>query len=493
MHIRPWRRIAASAGASIVILIVVLMVRTTGLDRPEEPVADRSRVAIDSDGAADRLARMVGLRTISYQDAHPDTAAFVALHALLAESYPRVHASLTRDVVADLSLLYTWNGADATLSPLVLCAHLDVVPAQSPERWTHDPFAGVIEDGFVHGRGTTDDKSSVAGILEAVESLLAAGHVPGRTVFLAFGHDEEIGGRDGAAAIARTLRDRGVHDAIVIDEGGAVTIDAVPGVDRPVAVVGVSEKGSADVVITAMGTGGHSSVPRRPTAIGVLASAVTRLEARPMPARLDGPTLGLLESATPHMSFLMRTVFANRWLFGTVIERVMASNPATDATIRTTTAPTIVSGGVKSNVLPDEAMVHVNFRLLPGDSAEQVAEHVRQMTRDLPVTVRLLDGATEASPVSRWIDPAYDALARSIRQVFADRSPIVAPYLVVGGTDGRHYATVSERVYRFQPIVVAPAGGMPFHSTDERLSTTEFARMALFYATVVESMDSIGG
>src|SRR5262249_2299499 len=247
-------------------------------------------------------------------------APFLALHAWLAATYPHAHAALAREKIGAASLLYTWAGSDASLAPIVLTAHLDVVPVPDPETWTHPPFAAVIADGFVWGRGTLDDKAAVVAPLEALERLVQGGFRPQRSVLVAFGHDEEVGGDQGAAAITERLAQRGVRAWFSLDEGLAI---AAPGASAltsvPLALIGVAEKGFLTLRLTVHAAGGHSSTPPPSTAIGRLARALVRLEQHPLPARSEGVVDDMLRAVAPHTSGLRRLVLAWPGLFGPLI------------------------------------------------------------------------------------------------------------------------------------------------------------------------------
>jgi carboxypeptidase PM20D1 len=342
-----------------------------------------------------------------------------------------------------------------------------------------------VADGYVWGRGALDDKASVLAILEAVEALLGEGFVPARTILLAFGHDEEISGLEGARRLAALLAERGAGVAWVLDEGGTITSGVLPGVEAPVAVVGIAEKGFADVELRVIDAGGHSSTPPPHTAIGRLARAVGRVEAAPFPARFAGATAALIEHAAPEMALPYRFVFANLWLLNRPVLARFTSDRRTAATIRTTTAVTIVAGGTKSNVLPTEARAVVNFRTLPGDSATRVATRVRRLVDDTAVEVRVLPGAGEASPVSSPESEGYREVATAIRQIYP--GTVVVPYLVIGATDARHYARLTPTVLRFAPGLETAASPPRAHGTDERVGVGEHAQAVRFYAQLIRN------
>jgi carboxypeptidase PM20D1 len=471
------------AGAVLLVLLAVNVLRLSSRQIVAVPLR---RPAVDALGAAQRLSGAVRLRTISYDNpSDASGGAFLALHAYLAESFPHVQSALRREIVNDYSLLYTWAGANPGAKPIVFMAHEDVVPIApgSENLWHADPFGGEIKDGYVWGRGAWDDKGNLMAILEAVEALAAAGFTPQRTVYLAFGHDEETGGEHGAKAIAALFRQRGVRPEFVLDEGLLITSGLMPGLNSPLALIGVAEKGSATLKLTAAALPGHSSMPGNRTAIGALARALVRLERSPFPASLGGVAGELFETVAPETHGLNRVVLSNLWLFAPVVAWELSRLPSTNALLRTTTAITVVSGGNKENVLPATAEALVNFRTLPGDTAERVVAHVRTVVDDGGIGVDVLPQSSEASPVASRTSAAYRTIARSVRELFP--GVVVAPGLMIGATDSRHMLDVADDVYRFSPVRAAPPDLARFHGTDERMSVANYAELIGFYETLI--------
>jgi carboxypeptidase PM20D1 len=432
---------------------------------------------------AQRLAEAVRIETISYDD-RPDASAeaFRQLHHHLEASFPAAHRALRRETVNDLSLLYTWTGRDPSASPIVLMAHLDVVPVPPGDQWTHPPFAGEIADGFIWGRGAWDNKGNLYAMLAAIDALAAEGFVPPQTVHLVAGHDEEMGsqaGLRGARAVAAVLRGRGVRASFVLDEGLLVTHGVMRGLQSRVALVGVAEKGFATVRLTAQAEGGHSSSPPARTAIGALARAIAELEAKADAPRLEGVPQQMLETLAPEFTGGNRMALSNLWLFGPIVQRQMAATPAGQAMLRTTWAPTVMHAGNKDNVLPVRAEAHVNLRLLPGDTAGQALERASQRLAGLDVSAELIEPAWPPSPVSSVEHAGYRRIASAIRAVFDNT--VVAPGLMVGATDSRHLLGIADQVYRFSPIEATPADLPRFHGRDERLSIATLALMVSFY------------
>ena len=484
------KRVALGLLAALALLLAVVGVRTAALSPRRPAAAPVPTVAIDEAAAAQRFAGGLRFQTVSHEDpAQNDAAQFAAFRDYLARSFPRAHAALAPELVGAASLLYTWKGRDPELPALLLLAHQDVVPVEAgtESAWEHPPFEGVIAEGFVWGRGAMDDKGSVFALLEAVEGLLAEGFTPERTLLLAFGSDEEVGGEQGALLIAERIAQRGTPVESALDEGGAIVAGAVPGVAAPLALVGIAEKGSVGVTLSIEIEGGHSSTPPRHTAIGILAAALTKLENSPMPGRVDGPTGTFLERLAPHVGLGFRSVLANLWLFGPIVERVMATQPPLDAMLRTTTAVTIVEGGVKENVLPSRASAVVNFRILPGDTIDDVVEHVRRTLADERIQLRagvrsVPRNPTGESPVD---DPAFARLATTVAEIFP--SVPALPFLVLGGTDARHYEKVTERLYRLSPFTFELADLKRVHGTNERLAVASYANGIRFFRRLIEN------
>ncbi len=482
--------------AAVALCAAVLVGNTARVARTAAPVAVTPvSVVVDSAGAIARLAASVTLPTISYEEGTqaPDSAAFRALHEQLRTGFPLVHARLTRETVAGLSLLYTWPGTDPSLAPVILMGHLDVVPVipGTEAEWTQPAFGGVIADGFVWGRGTLDDKVAVLAALEAAEGALRGGFQPKRTIYFAFGHDEEVGG-SGARAIKETLVKRGIKGpALVIDEGGVIAPGSMVGTNGAVALVGASEKGFLSLQLTVRGAGGHSSTPPEHSAIGQLAMAIAKLEASPFPLVLDGPTRAMMERLRGTMPYGKRLALSNLWLFGPMITKGVAATASGAAMLRTTTAVTIVKGGVKANVLPIEARATVNFRIRPGETIASVTERVQHVIGDPGVTIEAVGFKTEPSAVSDPGGRGFAAIERSLREINQDPALVVAPYLVVGGTDSRIWSELSSQTFRFLAIPVTADALTRIHGTNERVPVGGYLMAVRFYDRLLRNTDGM--
>jgi carboxypeptidase PM20D1 len=472
--LRRASQVLVCAGAAIVLLGLALVINTLLAVHPAlPPIAPPPGDFVDAALVARHLGEAIRFKTVSHENpAEDDPAELDGLHRFLERSYPKMHAALEHEVVNGHALLYTWLGRDASLAPVLFAAHQDVVPVEpgTEGRWTHPPFDGAVAEGFVWGRGAMDDKGSLVCLFEAAEALAAERFRPKRTVYFAFGSDEEVGGRNGAKGIAQTLSDRGVRLEYVLDEGGAVTEGVVPYVKPPVALIGTAEKGFVTVELLVEMPTGHSARPPPQTAVGVLAAAIDRLEHHPMPARLTQTSRRMVAAIAGQMPFLQRLLATNLWLIKPLLALAPWSlEPTINAVLRTTTAPTVVGGGVKENVLPSQAHALINFRILPGDTIDGVLAHVREVVADERVHVRRLERiVSEASPESPQSSPGYRLLERTIRQSFPGAIP--ATYTVTGATDGRYYVGLAQGVYRFAPFIMRNDDLTRVHGTDERTS-----------------------
>ena len=484
------KKLAALLGTLVVLLVVIVVVRTMRFTPIRVHARTDVTLAPQNDTLlAAHLAGAIKFATISKQDSGPELVPMRALHAYLTQSYPRTYATLAHEVVAPASLLFEWKGTDTTLEPIVMMSHLDVVPVEegSEGAWTHPPFSGDIADGFVWGRGTLDDKVGVLSMLEAVEALVAKSYVPKRTIYLAFGDDEEVDGH-GAGAIVALLKSRGVHPLVAIDEGSAVIRGVIAGVARPAALIGIAEKGHMSVQLTVMSAGGHSSMPPPQTAVGTLAQAIDRLEKHPLPANLKGAAEGMLAQLGREMPLGARVMMANLWLTRPLVTGMMSRSPVTNASLRTTTAPTMIQGSPKENVLPIRAQAIVNFRIIPGETPESVVEHVKKVVDDTNVVVTIAGVATPPSPVSSTTSAAYRILARDITVL--EPAAIVAPSLVLGATDSRQYGGYARDVYRFLPMQIGPKDLERIHGTNERVGLHDYARGVAFMTLLISDLAS---
>ena len=480
------KKILMVAVGIVVLLTGVIVVRTM-LHQPEALEAvERQTIALDEDVIAQHLGEAIRFRTVSHQRAEDfEAEVFEAFIDWVKYTYPEVNEAMELVRLGGYTMLYRWDGTDASLQPILLTGHYDVVPVipGSEDQWEHLPFGGEIADGIVWGRGSLDDKSGVIAQLEAATHLLKTGFTPKRTVYFSFGHDEEVGGGEGAANVAKYLKDQGVQLAWSLDEGSFLGDGMMPGVEPLMATINVAEKGSVTLNIVAKSAGGHSSTPPQQTAVGILAEAITALEKNPVPGGLSGLSEQMFDTASRYMPFSSRMFFANRWLFGGLIEDRLSEVPFGNAMLRTTTAPTMLSGSVKVNVLPIEAVATVNFRIHPRDTVESVVEHVKSVVENENVEVRLPGSGRAASAVSNWESAGYGVVERAIREIYGE--VVVTPGILVAGSDTRHYGKVADDAYRFNPMVVSRDDLTGFHGTNEKIGVANLAQGTRTYVRIV--------
>ena len=466
--------------AVLVIVIGILMVNTLKLSSKQVASEPIENVNLPED-VFQNLSKAIQYQTISYsEDTIPDSTAFFGFHRFLEETFPLVHQKLSLEKINTFSLLYKWEGSDSSKKPIIMMSHQDVVPVDEPtlENWEAAPFEGKITATHVIGRGSLDDKVTLIGLLEAVEKLLEEDFVPSSTIYLAFGHDEELSGSNGASQIAAHLKTNGIHAAMTLDEGGFVVEDMIPGIDKPLAIVNLAEKGYASFKLTVETKGGHSSEPPRENTIGILAQAIVDLENNQLPYKLVKPIDYQFEYLGSEMPFITKMAFANPWLFKKPILEALNAH--------TSTAPTIIDGGFKDNVIPTIAEATLNFRILPGETIKSVKQHIENTISD-KVRVETVGSVTNPSPVSSIDSEAFKILEKTIRNSFP--SSIVVPGLVGGATDARYFYEVSDDVYRFYPIRIDPISMTRIHGIDEKISKENYREIIEFDYNLIKNFN----
>ena len=469
-------------------LLSIALIRTLMHSAPEPTVNVGLTADIDGEAATNNLAASIRFKTISHQDKEKfSPQEFEGFIKWAADTYPEFHSAMQLEIL-DYTLLFKWEGSDSSLAPILLTAHYDVVPVipGTESIWEEAPFAGVISNNRIWGRGALDDKSGVIGMMEAATYLIQNNFQPTRTVYFSFGHDEEIGG-GGAAQVTEKLKQEGVQLQWSLDEGSFVSRGFFPGVDKLVAAINVAEKGIMNLLIVAKAKGGHSSTPPKKTAVNILADALIKLENEPLPGSLEGLSAVMFDEVSKHMPFGYRFLFANRWLFGGLLDSQMSSTPLINAMIRTTTAPTMLNGSIKSNVLPIEATALINFRLHPRDSIESVTEHVRRVVGSDQVEVRTL-GGIEASGVSSWESPGYAIIASSLSKVYGE--VVSVPGIMIAASDTRHYSKVADNSFRFNPFSIVPEDMTGFHGTNESIAVDSFIAGIKTYVDIINEGSS---
>ncbi len=482
---RP-RHIISAAVALVAVLAMVIFYRAWAI----RPVAAASialapAIPIDAGAAALHLGQAIRFQTVTHQSpAEDDAGAWTAQRDWLQATYPHLAAVAPRQVSSDGMLIYTWQGADPALKPIILMAHQDVVPVDplTLKRWSAPPFGGIIRDGAVWGRGAIDDKGSLIALMEAADALAARGFKPARTVMIVSGaHEEGDSGR--LPAVARQLAAGGLRADYVLDEGTWIYEDA-QGPHHPVGMIGVAEKGWAMLRIDALAPGGHSSVPPRVTAITTLARAVLAVVARPFPLKIEGPSADMLRAIAPSAPWPTRLALANLWLFSPLVTHVLADSPETAAQFHTTIAPTMLQGSPKENVLPQDASAEINYRMSPGDTSADVMTRARRAVGRLPVKLSFSGYVNEATGVASQDNRGY----RTIASLITDMEHVpAAPALMAAGTDSRYLAPLTPNIYKFS-FIRAPLGDTTMlHGVDEHLSVANIRLMTVFYARLIST------
>ncbi|XP_076023202.1 N-fatty-acyl-amino acid synthase/hydrolase PM20D1.2-like [Genypterus blacodes] len=437
------------------------------------------------------LKEAIRIPTVSFSPTEIDTDALLDFSKLLRKAFPTVFSSdlVHHEVVANYSHLFWVPGRQADLAPYILLAHMDVVPASESDGWDAPPFSAKEIDGFIYGRGTIDNKQAVMGILQALEYLLIKGYAPRRGFYIGLGHDEEVSGLNGAMNIVRVLKQRGVKLSFVLDEGLAILDEVINGLQGPAALIGISEKGQATVKLTVSTVPGHSSMPHRESSIGILASAVKRLEDNPMPRLFGhGPERGTFEHLAHKFGLPMKFIMTNLWLFAPILGRIMERRPDTNAFVRTTTAVTMFNGGVKVNIIPSLAEAYVNLRIHSAQSLREVLDLIHSTIGDERVKIELQEGF-DPLPISSYDETSFgfQIIKKTVLALFP--SVTVAPGICIGNTDSRHFKELTDDIYRFAPTWFKPGDSKRFHGINERISKKNYEELVLFYFDLIQNCD----
>lgn len=471
---------------ALLVLIVVFVFNTLSFNSKQlasiEPI---QQIELDQ-STTDRFIASIQVPTLSYAD-RIDTLAFEQLDSLFQENYPMLYARMYMRPINEFSHIYRWKGRDPSLLPILLIGHTDVVPIENEEAWQEKPFSGVQKDGYIWGRGTLDDKINVVGLLEAATILMQEEFAPRRDVYFAFGHDEEVGGKKGAVAMAQFFKEQGIQFEFVLDEGLVVLKEALEGLEPPLAMIGIAEKGFANLQLSvALESGGHSSMPPAKSAIGMLAKAVAALEEDQFPSRIDGATKGLLEYAGPEMDFFKKLLFANLWATDGLIKGSLSKDATSAALVRTTTGLTIFNSGIKDNVLPSQAKATINFRILPGETVASVKERVEKIIDNPAIKIKVDENfSSNPSPVSSTSSFGFRVLQKTLQETYPET--VIAPGLVIAATDSRQYADVANDVYRFTPVCIARDDIGRIHGNNERISVENYHDAIRFYKRLIEN------
>lgn len=435
-----------------------------------------------------RLSKFIQLKTVTYNDfSKIDMREHKKVEGFFKENFPLCSKTLNMTKLNDFAYIFCWEGKSKSKKPVLLMAHFDVVPVQD-EGWDFSPFGGEVVDGSILGRGTLDTKNSLIGILESAEKLISEGFIPDSTIYFAFGGDEEVMGLQGAVKIVEYFHNKNIDFEWILDEGSIIAENMITMTKEPLALIGIAEKGFANVRLIASGEPGHASMPPEHTAAGLVSRAVYRLESNPFPVRLTKTVRVFLKSLIPHVSFFLALVFSNLWLFAPVVKLVFKKSPKTAAMIRTTQAATILKGSKKDNILPNSAEAIINVRIIPGEVKEDVLKRMKSVIQDPLVTVEFVNENDASNPVSESSSSAdgYLKIKDTINKVYP--KGIVSPFLVTATTDSRHYKEITDNIYRFVPMVLTGEDLKKIHGFNESISIENYTLIINFFTELMKTL-----
>lgn len=465
----------------ILALVLVIMAKAIAFKPAKQTEISPKEVKADVNKARENLQKMIQCKTISYVDRSlQDMAEFKKFQDLLENLYPNVHKVATREFIDATGILYTIKGQSSE-KPSVYMSHYDVVPV-SEKDWTVDPFEAVFKEECVWGRGTIDTKGTLLGVMEATEQLLADGFVPKNDIYLAFSGDEEVNG-NGQPAIVEEFIKRGVKPAMVLDEGGAVVENVFPGVKSQCALIGIAEKGMLNIELSINGKGGHASTPPPHTPVGVLSKAVVKIENNPFKTEFTKPAKEMFDTLGRHSSFGYKILFANLWLFRPILNMICSkSGGELNALMRTTCAFTMMQGSDAPNVIPPNASVSANLRLIGSETTESAKQKLEKIANNSDISFKIVNGMNP-SQVSETGCDAWDRVVTATRQTWDNT--IVSPYLMIACSDSRHYHKISDKVYRFSPMEMSKQVRSTIHGHDEKISTEQIRQVVEFYLRII--------
>lgn len=437
---------------------------------------------IPKEQAISRFQEILRVQTVSRKDDSTDWAQFDAFLPKLQEQFPKVFAGVETTSISKYGIVMKWKGKNPDLQPVILMAHHDVVPAEG-QNWTYPPFAAEIHDNKIYARGTVDTKCILAAVLEAMDALMVEGFVPERDIYFTSSNCEETSG-DTTPKMVEWFREQGIKPWFVLDEGGAILEKMPMGIRNPFAMIGVSEKGLANVYVTASGKAGHASQPSKQDAPVKLVEALQRIAKNPFPATLSPALQEMLRCFSNYVSSGMKLVFNQLWLFGPVVKKVMEGNPDTAPMIRTTAALTQLSGSEAINVLPEKASAGFSVRIAPQDSVASVVEHLQKAVGDLAVVS--YDDAQEPSPISDHRTKSYAFIKDTVAKVYPGVD--AAPYVMNAATDSRHFAPICDEVYRFAGLVFSEEQRASIHSADEYMPVDAYLKGIDFYVEFLQNL-----
>ncbi|MCY1660643.1 M20/M25/M40 family metallo-hydrolase [Chryseobacterium sp. SL1] len=498
----------------IIILIALVLIRTFTYPFKKTDQADSGGWKfVKNDSVVKRFSDGLKIPTVSTGELGDfDYSPFVTFKEYLKKAYPEVYKNTEYVEVNTYGLVFRLKGSDPSLAPIMFLSHIDVVPpgdaevkntaenvfrpndkpfpaiTKVAEDWDFAPFSGAVANGRIYGRGAIDMKGMLFSLMESMNNVIKNKHTPKRNIYLAFGFDEEVGGKKGATQIASYFKRKNIQFDAVYDEGGLILEKgSISGIDSDVAVIGCAEKGFLSAKIKVKGLGGHSSTPPMESAIGKAAVIMQRLEDDQMKPVITPLIQQFFDNIGGSMSFPSRMAISNQWLLKPLLLSQLTKNNSTNALVRTTTALTMMKGSDGTNVLSPEVEFVVNFRLLPGNTVKDVKAHIAKATEGFEVEVEEIDNTREASAVSSSNTKAYQLIEQGVKQLYP--AAIVTPYLTLGGTDAYKYQMVSKNIYRFMPVKINNSEQQSIHSTNEYLNIENYMKMIHYFEFIMTNYD----
>lgn len=496
----------------VIVLVLVLIIKTftysftsikqLAITPAEFPINEK---------AIKRLSEAIQIPTISTVEYNETNfAPFEQFHSFLQEAYPLVYEKLETDTVNTYGLVFHWKGKNSALKPLLFLSHYDVVPvnnydfsnppAYTPvfnlnekatplntyqDAWTYPPFSGAVDHGRIYGRGTLDMKGMLISIMEAADDLLIDGFQPEQDIYFAFGHDEEVSGRQGALRIADYFKKKNIEFDAVYDEGGYVVSpgSVIKSIDKAIALVGVAEKGFLTLQMTVKGIGGHSSMPPKKGSLVLASEIIEKLNTDQMPAMLTTPIEYFLKNVGGAMDFKSQLAIANQWLLKGLLIKNLENDAASNALIRTTTAITMAHSSDAPNVLSATTEITVNFRILQGNTVDDVLNHVKKLCEGYDVDYKVIS-SREPSKISDINGAPFHKVQKTIAEVYPNA--IISSYLTIGGTDAYKYEIVSDNVFRFMPVEINQYDQRLIHNDNESLTIDNYMRMIHYFKLLMK-------
>lgn len=468
--------------AVVLVFFAVILIRAARFKPKAELTSSLEDVFLDESRIVWDMQEMIRCKTISYNDESlVDQKEFEKFQKLLPKLYPSVHETCERIMLGVNGMLYCWKGRKEG-DPIVLMSHYDVVPVEESQ-WEKPAFEGIVEDGVLWGRGTLDTKGTLCGIMEAAEKLIKDGFVPEHDIYFAFSGQEEINGPT-CPAMVDWFEEKGIHPAMVLDEGGAVVENVFPGVDRECALIGIAEKGLTNIEFHAKSNGGHASMPPVHTIVGELAQAIVDVEKHPFPRQITKPVREMLDTLGRHSTFVYKILFANMWCFAGLFDKVcQKSGGELNAMIRTTCAMTKMQGGKAFNVIPPKASVGMNLRLIGTDTVESAKAYLEKVIDNPNIEVSVYEGRNPSADSDTSCEE-WGVLSQAVADTW--RKALVSPYLMMACSDSWHYCRITDRVYKFSAMKLSKEERGMIHGNNERVPVETLVKAVEFYVRLMQ-------